>query len=177
VITSVATVPLSIARQFLGTRLPDDHPFARSKRAWVGFDTNGSDVSPLRRVFDGPRLVVRCQDWDIDGRDSEEHAVGVRPEDAPSLAIASEIVSFLSEINESKTEYVLVVHCHAGLWRSGAVAEFARVDLGVRELETSHRLGAKMIGATSDERVFNVTLLRLMREAASGATRETRTSG
>jgi len=132
------------------------------RRAWVGFDSTDGDQSPLRKVFDGASLVLRCRDWDTDGRDALEHAAGVSCEDGPTIEVATEIVRFLRRLHAAPEPYALVAHCLAGQFRSGSVAEFARTSLGARELEESQRLQVR----TSDgSRLFNMSLLRLMRQA------------
>lgn len=164
-ITAVSTLSLSAARKILGFKWPVDHPFSRARRAWIGFDTDKSDASPLRHVFDGQSIVIRCQDWDIDGRDAEKHAAGVVCEGAPTMENAEQLVRFVRGLHDDPVSRSLAVHCHGGLWRSGAVAEFVRVDLGVPELEDSNRLLAIPIGGDREDRTFNAALLRMMREA------------
>lgn len=161
-ITTVATLSLSQAHKRLSFGW-GDHPFASMRRAWVGFDTSSADASPLYRVFDGASLVERCVDWDVDGRHAEY--VGVMEcVSAPSLEIARRIVAFVLYLHRAPAEYALCVHCHAGLFRSGAVAEWVRTDLGVAEHESSNRL-VDVIGDTAEQRTFNLALLRMLRAA------------
>lgn len=161
-ITTVATFSLSQARECLN-RWPERHPFAPQKRAWVGFYLEGFEASPLQKIHDGPSIVVSMRDWD---RESpfRGHVGSVAGE--PTIEIARQLVAFVSGIHRAPEPYALAVHCHAGLWRSGAVAEFVRVDLGVPEHECSNRLFDVLVGGKWDgERTFNTTLLRLLREA------------
>lgn len=169
-IGSVATFSLSRAREYLGRRWPERHPFADKRRAWVGFDTCSDDQSPLARIFDGTSLVVRCLDWDVD---NVNRSHGPAPELAPTIGHARDIVRFVLGLHRSPDEYVLCVHCHAGLFRSGAVAEWVRVDLGVTEHECSNRLVDVVTGeGWSGDRTYNETLLRLLREAHAETKRE-----
>jgi hypothetical protein len=65
-IRTVATFSLSQAREYLGHRWPENHPFADKRRAWVGFDLLGYERSPLRDCLpnvSGP-LVLSMADWD-----------------------------------------------------------------------------------------------------------------
>jgi hypothetical protein len=161
-ITTVATFSLDQAREFLDRR-PGQHPFSNGRRAWVGFDTGSIDQSPLRKVDDGPSRVVRMADWDPECK-WRGHAGHV--EDEPTIAIARAIVPFVVGLHLAQERFALAVHCKAGLWRSGAVAEFVRVDLGVPEHECSNRLIDVLVGGKWEgERTFNATLLRLLREA------------
>ncbi len=161
-ITNIATFSLAQASRFL-TSGWGDHPFAFARRAWIGFETSSADASPLHHVFDGASLVERCVDWDVDGRHAE-YAGKMECVSAPSLEIARRIVAFVLDLHRAPAEYALCVHCHAGLFRSGAVAEWVRSDLGVAEHESSNRL-VDMIGDTAEQRTYNIALLRLIREA------------
>ena len=109
----------------------------------------------------GRRLVVRCVDWDKDGRD---RLYGPPPVGAPTTENARAIARFVLDMHALPTKHRLMVHCQAGLFRSGAVAGWVRSDLGVVEVPTSNRL-VDTIGDTADQRIYNVTLLRLLREA------------
>lgn len=171
-IVTVATFSLSQTREYLGRRWPEGHPFADRRRAWVGFQTDSTDQSPLCRVFDGASIVVRCRDWDVDGRHSPAEVGPAICMDAPSLELARAIVRFVLDLHRSPDEYALAVHCHAGLFRSGAVAEWVRVDLGAEEHACSNRLVDVIDGEPwAGDRTFNVALLRMLREAHAEATR------
>ena len=164
-IVTAATFSLSQARAYLN-RWPDRHPFARGLRAWVGFDTDAGDASPLRRIYDGPALWVRMADVDIDGSRGHREQFGESVCDlAPRVGHARDIVSHVLALHRSPNHYALAVHCHAGLFRSGAVVEWVREDLGVPEHECSNRLAPDAGGRWDGDRTFNVTLLRLLREA------------
>lgn len=140
--------------------------FPRASRAWVGFDSgsDATDASPLHRCIEEPSLVVRCADWD---RDSKTRGfVDLVCELEPTIEHARSIVRFVLDLHRLPDEYALAVHCHAGLFRSGAVAEWVRVDLGVTEHECSNRLVDVVTGeGWSGDRTYNETLLRLLREA------------
>lgn len=166
-ITNVATLSLSQAHKRLSFGW-DDHPFASQRRAWVGFETSSADLSPLHRVFDGASLVLRCVDWDVDGRHAPAHVGPLECLSAPSIDHARRIVAFVLDLHRASDEYALCVHCHAGLFRSGAVAEWVRSDLGVAEHESSNRL-VDVIGDTAEQRTYNLALLRLIREAHAEA--------
>lgn len=165
-IASVATFSLAQATAHVFRGMPGTHLFARAQRAWIGFETGANDRSPLSSISDGPGLVIRCADWDADGRHSPEHVGAAICADAPTLDHARRIVEFVLRVHDAPETRVLCVHCHAGLWRSGAVAEWVRVDLGAEEHACSNRLVNVLIGGRWEgERTFNAALLRLLREA------------
>lgn len=167
-ITGVATFDLNQAHKALLRGFPSKHPFADGPRAWLGFECPGSaaDVSPLHRAGVQPSCVVVCRDWDVDGRHAPALMGPVIVDHVPSPAIAEQIVRFMLELHRAPDGYALCVHCHAGLWRSGAVAEFARVDLGAPEPEASNRLVDVLVGGPWDgDRIYNRALLRMMRAA------------
>lgn len=171
-ISSVATYSLDQARKHWAQSLDVLRGFEREglhlTTAWVGFDTCEHDRSPLRDIAVGQRLVVRCIDWDVDGRHSPAHVGYALPVDAPTLDHAREIVRFVLALHNAPGKYRLAVHCHAGLFRSGAVAEWVRSDLGAFEPPTSNRL-VDVIGETPEQRTFNAGLLRMLREAHAEA--------
>lgn len=131
------------------------------RSAWIGFDTCDADRSPLHDVSVGRCIIVRCLDWDVD---NVNRSHGPAPELAPTIDHARGIVRFVLDLHHDAASHRLAVHCHAGLFRSGAVAEWVRSDLGVVEPPTSNRL-VDVIGDTEEQRIYNVTLLRLLREA------------
>lgn len=155
----VATFSLSQARE-LTSRFPERHPFAGMRRAWVGFDTDSGDRSPLRSVFDGPNCVVRCADWDADSGTRQWFPPNVS-ELTPSAEHARAIVKLVRWLLDDSREFALCVHCHAGLYRSGAVAHWLSRDLGVEEHDESNRVKA----CGNMDPTYNATLLRLLREA------------
>jgi predicted protein tyrosine phosphatase len=162
-IVTAATFSLSEARECLA-RWPERHPFAQHRRAWVGFDLFGHERSPLRSVHDGPALVVSMADWDRDSTWRGHHG---QNDDEPTIAHAREIVRHVLALHAEANEYALAVHCHAGLYRSGAVVEWVRADLGVPEDECSNRV----VVCGRDDPTHNATLLRLLREAHAEATK------
>ncbi len=179
-IATVATFSLDQARKHFhaillarltGTKA-EEFVFPARRRAWIGFDSGESqpDASPLHFCAEEPSLVVRCADWD---RDSKTRGfVSVSCELEPTIAHARAIVGFVLGLHRATEEYSLAVHCHAGLFRSGAVAEWVRVDLGVPEHASSNRLVDVITGEEwSGDRTYNETLLRLLREAHAEVTR------
>lgn len=160
---NTATFSLNQARQRLSYGW-GDHPFATQRRAWVGFETGDNDTSPLHDVFDGESLVVRCADWDVDGRHSPAQVGSAQCIAAPTIEHARSIVHFVRKQHARAEKIVLCVHCQAGLFRSGAVVEWVREDLGIPEWEHSNR-NVDVIGETPDQRIFNLGLLRLIRTA------------
>lgn len=173
-ISSVATYSLDQARKHWAQSADVLGDFEREglrlTTAWIGFDTCEHDRSPLRDVDVGQRLVVRCVDWDVDYRHSPEHVGHALPVDAPTLDHAREIVRFVLALHDAPEKCRLAVHCHAGLFRSGAVAEWVRSDLGAFEMPTSNRL-VDCIGDTAEQRTFNAAILRMLREAHAEVTR------
>ena len=170
-IVTVATFSLFQAREYLGHRWPERHPFADRRRAWIGFDLLGYERSPLRDCLtdvSGP-LVLSMADWDPECPQRGHHGTGA---DGPAIEHARAIVRHIVALHDDPEEYALAVHCHAGLFRSGAVAEWVRVDLGAEEHACSNRLVDVIGGGVwTGERTFNVTLLRLIREAHAETTR------
>ena len=151
-IVAAATFSLSQARAYLN-RWPDRHPFAAMKRAWVGFDLFGHERSPLRAIHDGPAVVVSMADVDLDGTRGHREDFGESTcDDAPTIEHARTIVKHVTSLHDSPLEYALAVHCHAGLFRSGAVVEWVREDLGVPEHECSNRLVPDADGRWEGER-------------------------
>ena len=172
-IITVATFSLDQARKYLGRRYHHGHSHALDqRRAWVGFDTDDNDQSPLRYTPDcGERgLVIRCHDWDEDGRHAPAFVGPAQCAGAPTIEHARAIVRFVLAQHARPERIDLCVHCHAGLFRSGAVAEWVRSDLGIEEHAESNRL-AGVLGERDDSRTYNNALLRLIREAHAEATR------
>jgi hypothetical protein len=155
-ITSVATFSLDQARKYLGRKFHAGHTEPGQHRLWIGFDTNNEDQSPLRYQRDGAiaSLVIRAEDFDGEPRTCAF---------PPTIAHARELVRFVLASHAAPLPLDLCVHCHAGLFRSGAVAEWVRLDLGIPEHEASNRL-VGVLGSRED-RTYNVTLLRFLREA------------
>ncbi len=171
-IVTTATFSLSKAREYLGRAWPVLHPYADMRRAWVGFDSGpgSSDASPLRRIFDGPSHVAVCADWDRESL-TRGH-VELRCDLEPTIEHARAIVAHVLALHSAPEPYALAVHCHAGLFRSGAVAEWVRVDLGVEEHACSNRLVDVIDGGQwKGDRTFNETLLRMLREAHAEVSR------
>lgn len=132
----VATIDRDQAAQVLsGRRQP-----LFSDAAWVGFEDEGYP-SPLR-AFSGPALILRMDDWEP----APWRNLGPRPEHAPSAKHARAIARFVAQCPASN----LYVHCYAGLYRSGAVAEWLR-GKGVLEDPSSYRL----VCGGDTERVYN----------------------
>ncbi len=167
-IKSVATWSLAGARQHFAQRLDSACDVGDELHAWVGFETGSEeDRSPAGCSAGGPSLIVRMADIDL-ASSWRGHLQRYGPDHplAPTLGKARPIVDFLAAIHAEQEDYALSVHCHAGLWRSGAVAEWVRVDLGVKELETSVRLVDVISGEPwGGERLFNAALLNLLRAA------------
>lgn len=166
-ITSVQTLSLAQARKWWddlrasGVLAEIERGEHRLRSAWIAFNTCDADRSPLCDVVVGHRLIARCVDWDAD---NVNRSHGPAPDLAPTIEIARLIVRFVLDLHAVPAKYKLMVHCHAGLFRSGAVAEWVHSDLGVSEPPTSNRL-VDVIGDTEEQRIYNVTLLRLLREA------------
>jgi hypothetical protein len=174
VITSVVTLSLAQVTHQLGS-LRRSGIIEQALReglewrgAWIGFETGDGDRSPLPDFEVGPRLVIRCADWDADGRHSPRFVGPAQCLAAPTIEHAREIVRFVLALHGDDKKHRLYVHCQAGLFRSGAVAEWVRTDLGVVEPPTSNRL-VDVIGDTSEQRTYNIALLRLLHEAHAAA--------
>lgn len=78
--------------------------------AWIGIDDYGH--SPVAEVKT-PHLVLRF----IDAPD-DTYTEAIQPEHAQN------IVEFVRRLEKSRDPWALLVHCHAGVSRSGAVAEW-----------------------------------------------------
>ena len=128
-------------------------------RVWLGFD-GGDEPSPLRESSE-PSAAVPVADWDPDSPWRGHHGTGVL---APTIVAARVVVAWVLMWRADRELVDLYVHCHAGLFRSGAVAEWVRVDLGVPEASGSRRL-VDVIDGEHTDRVYNTTLLRLLRAA------------
>ena len=167
-----ATFSMQDARECLLVKWPDEHPFRSvANRAWIGFSVLTDGESPLLRVNDGPAIVVRMADKNREASEHEMANRGASTSDhlgALGMDHARRVVSFVRELQQRSEEFVLCVHCHAGVYRSGAVVEWLREDLGVVEDACSRRL-VPLIGATStrEHPAFNETFLRLLRAAAA----------
>lgn len=167
-ITNVATFSAAQLRKIIDRGWPDRHPFEHERLVCIGLDSDAADPSPLRDASGSFRHhhCVRVADWDPDGRHANEHAAGVRVDLAPTLRSAREIVERIVAWQTSVVPVALVAQCQGGLWRSGAIAEFVHADLGVPEADCSNRLVDVLVGGRWEgDRTFNVTLLRLLREA------------
>lgn len=160
-IDHVITLSLRQADEWLlNRRLPQDYR-APLPWAWIGFESPGAKwMSPLRHANLRLSLIVPMNDIDPEGRAIDRLRRG---EDEPSIEQARRIVDFVTRLHKAKRRYALIVHCHAGLYRSGAVAEWVSRHFDVPEDEASHRLvvfGAK-------ERSYNHLLLRLLEQACA----------
>lgn len=146
-IDRVTTLSRSQAAEILLDDILPPRDMMSGEPAWIGFETPDSGMwSPLRSV-DYKRfrsLIIPMADV--------EHA----DDKGPSPYIASVIVSFCHELMDAATHYSLFVHCRAGMYRSGAVAQWLREDYGIPESPSSNRL--HLLG---DSR--NRLLLKLLR--------------
>lgn len=164
-ITSVGTLPLEAAYRYLHD-WPETHPHAGKRVAWIGFDTSDDDFSPLRECVEEKALAVRMADFDKDSK-WRGHPKTLISELEPQPHHARAVVEFVLGLIADPREFVLLVHCHAGLYRSGAVAHWLSRDLGVEEHETSNRI----VVCGNVDPTYNVTFLRLLREAYAEAKR------
>ena len=161
-LTRVATFTRADAVSVLANGFPWDHPFARMRRAWVGFAVDSDGPSPLLTYNDGLSLVLRVADMNYPPERDESEARSLRSFDiVPTLRHARHLVNFVLELHSYSQHIALCVHCHAGLHRSGAVAEWVHRDLGVIEDECSNRI--KVCG--NMDPTANPTILRLLRTA------------
>lgn len=128
--------------------------------------------SPLRdnvtRPDDRESLVLRMSDFDRDARmiatSSDDYI------DEPMIDHARSVVEFVRELRAREQSICLIVHCFAGLYRSGAVAEWLSADYGVRESMFSERIRYPVTDAAKSltrggAKTYNMTFLRLLREA------------
>ncbi len=153
-IWSVSTFSMEEATCALRDGFSAGHPYARSPRAWVGFEVSCDGPSPLRMLKDGPSLIVAVHDSGHDCFDYDRAMANNPP--WPSLSGAKDIESFVSGLLESDERYALCVHCHAGIWRSGAVAQWM-VDSGIPEDAGSRRRQTK-----APSLPFNRTIYELL---------------
>ncbi len=95
-------------------------------------------VSPLiRRVFEkmGCKALLSMEFWDI-----SSDAKGPTMKEYPDAVVfdekhAARIINFIDKIQKDNKDSTLVVHCHAGISRSGAVGTFACDYCGLNYLE------------------------------------------
>lgn len=139
--------------------------------AWIGFATRADGRSPIDTAKPGCRpemgLVTCVHDVGCDEASAAAYdpiraaksTVEPRPEQADS------IVNFVMLLHRDDKRWRLNVHCHGGQYRSGAVAEWMILDLGVPELPESCRLQVFGIGRPLEKRTYNATILRLLRES------------
>lgn len=154
-ILSVCTFSIQQARSFLSTQRAESHPCDRVKRAWIGFCVASDGRSPLSKTNDGPALLVSMYDVGHDQFDPDRWLNAKDP--WPSLDGARAIVDFVQKLERSSERRILCVHCHAGHWRSGAVAQWL-VERGVREEPISKRLST-----SSSTPPYNKTIYELLR--------------
>lgn len=139
---------------------------APDRVAWVAIDDGDS---PFHNGNRGANVLrMQFADWDKmspwrghwnPGNSSVE----------PTLEHATEIVRHLLALHDDPKPVTLLVHCGFGLYRSGAIVEWLRLDLGISESKLSRRL-VDLIDdgrARSDMRPYNWTLLHLLRRAAA----------
>lgn len=157
-IASVSTMTLLDAHAaFEDARLSGDRSFERS--AWIGFSVRGDGPSPLLGVRSRPSLLVAMTDQGHDRFDLERTAAFDPP--YPSLPAARAIVRFTRRLRDCDRTWDLCVHCHAGIWRSGAVAEWL-VSTGVPESAMSHR---RSVRCESEPLPYNQTIVSLLQMA------------
>ena len=146
-IERVTTLSRNQAAGILLDGMPVPSDMRGPEPAWIGFETPDSGYeSPLRLVEIAPTIIVPMAD------------VEVAEGNGPTLELAREIVAFVHELMDSPIKYALFVHCRAGMYRSGAVAQWLREDYGIPESRASNRL--HVLGDTRNRR-----LLELLRKA------------
>lgn len=162
-ILSVCTFSIQQARSFLSADRLESHPCDRAKRAWMGFSVASDGRSPLRKAKDGPALLVSMYDAGHDRFEADRSRDAEPP--FPSLRGAMEIVEFVRSLEHSSDRRILCVHCHAGHWRSGAVAQWL-VERGIPEEPISKRLST---GASRPP--YNKTIYELLKIADAESAR------
>jgi len=161
-IERVMTLSRNQAAGILLDGMPIPSDMQGPEPAWIGFETPDSGYeSPLRLVEIAPAMIVPMAD------------VEVAEGNGPTLLRARAIVAFVHDLMDSPIKYALFVHCdlmdspikyalfvhcRAGMYRSGAVAQWLREDYDIPESRASNRL--HVLGDTRNRR-----LLELLRKA------------
>lgn len=163
-----AAMTLSEADAYLAVK--GDEQYAEAARAggipaWVAIDDGNS---PFHDGDCGHHDVLRMRfsDWDTMSP-WRNHRGSASTE--PKLEHAHAIVRHLIALQWGHDRRVVMAHCHQGLFRSGAIVEWLRADMGVPEHALSRRL-VDLIDdglARTNTRPFNFTLLHLLRRAAA----------
>lgn len=130
-----------------------------------------SPEDPLAAIKDGFHSVLRLQ-FDDDCEESVGERVGAIPDICPDGAVrchnlvlpdahhAKVIYDFIRQLHAERGEktHHLIVHCHAGISRSAAVAQFVAKEFF-----------AEIDQANPDTSGANLRLLRLLNKISSGA--------
>ncbi len=134
---------------------------------WLGFEDGDQETrSPLSKpssLIRGPAVVM--VDLDREGRDAFLAPLE-RVSHEPAAKHADVVVNYVRGIEEAPEACALIVHCYAGIWRSGAVLTW--IDQRIRrglEAPDSRRM------MNGSENVFNRTFLRLLIESDENRTR------
>ena len=104
-------------------------------KPWYLISIYGCKNEPLVQEKLGCRDILSLQFDDITQRDYNEFE-SAYPEAVKKYILfgkehAEKILDFLDKINTDEENCALVVHCHAGISRSGAVAVFAAKKYGI----------------------------------------------
>lgn len=135
-----------VARASVPRRIPA--PPAGARVAYLGITDEGRS-SPFESAEE-PKLCLQFDDWDPDAWSEPLYASGPTPPRAERIAV------FVRELHARPEPVALWIHCHKGVARSGAVAQWVHETMGA-EWACAPRVGM----ATA---VPNKTLLRMLRE-------------
>jgi predicted protein tyrosine phosphatase len=99
--------------------------------------TSTNNLPPL--VQDGKdRIALQFHDVEADYQDYDPDAIPF------NKAMANKVVDFLRKANQENSNDLLVVNCHMGISRSGAISFFARSVFGI-DYSTWKRMNPQVI--------------------------------
>lgn len=130
-INATIAVPYFVMKDYLTGSWPHNRISAMSRnfdRLWIISITN--PITELREdglfpLFQDAEDRIALQFHDIDSEDCDAKTIPFNKE------MADKVVKFLRMANKGESNDLLVVNCHAGISRSGAVSFFARSVFGI----------------------------------------------
>lgn len=132
-ITAALAVPYSVMKDYLHGN-PTNRIVAISQnfdRVWIisitnpFINTSTNNCVPLIHEETEDRIALQFSD--LDGNEEDRHPDSI----LFNKDMAEKIVGFLKEANSRDSNDLLVVNCHMGISRSGAVSWFARSVFGI----------------------------------------------
>jgi len=112
------------------------NPYPNCKYAVISIYTRSNDIFFIEATINAFKEMgmldqLSLQFWDVDGKDKEKilaqypHAVFF------DKTHAVKIIDFVQELNKKEEDIGLIVHCDAGISRSGAAGMFITEYLGL----------------------------------------------